>query len=60
MKQRNNSIDAIKGIAIVLVMAGVFWDKISTFFGELMEGMLGKNPLDDISKDNIPMGTPQP
>lgn len=47
-------------IAIVLVLAGVFWDRISVFFGELMTDMLGKNPLDKINSNNIPVATPTP
>lgn len=47
-------------IAIVLVLAGVFWDRISAFFGELMDGMLGKNPLDEIDSSKVPIATQQP
>lgn len=40
-------------IAMVLVLAAVFWDKISAFFSELWEDVVGKNPIDDIDKSKV-------
>lgn len=37
-------------IAIVLVLAAIFWDNISVFFNDLWDSVVGKNPIDDISK----------
>lgn len=37
-------------IAIVLVLAGIFWDKISAFFESLWNSVVAKNPVDDIHK----------
>lgn len=45
-------------IAIVLVLAGVFWNEISEFFGNLMSSMLGKNPVDKIDGSSISVSTP--
>lgn len=51
-KERGGSeiIAVVLVIAIVLVLAAMFWDKISVFFGELWDSVIGKNPIDDISK----------
>lgn len=40
-------------IAVVLVLAAVFWDKISVFFGDLWEDVVGKSPIDDIDKSKV-------
>ena len=40
-------------IAIVLALAAVFWDKISEFFSNLWDSVVGKNPIDDIDKGNV-------
>ncbi len=40
-------------IAIVLVLAAVFWDKISEFFSDLWTSVVGKNPINDIDKSNV-------
>ena len=37
-------------IAIVIVLAAIFWDKISEFFTNLWDSVTGKNPVDDIHK----------
>ena len=40
-------------ISIVLVLAAAFWDKLSEFFGDLWESVVGKNPIDDIDKSQV-------
>ena len=44
-------------IAIVLVLAGVFWTEISKFFGNLMGSMLGKDPMGNINTSGITIPT---
>lgn len=55
-KERGGSeiIAMVLVIAIVLVLAGVFWNKISGFFGELMGDMLSKKPSINASDVSIP------
>lgn len=40
-------------IGVVLVLAAVFWEQISTFFGGLISKMFGNAPSGDINKDNV-------
>lgn len=51
-KERGGSeiIAIVLVIAVVLVLAGIFWDKISVFFEDLWNSVVGKNPIDDMHK----------
>ena len=37
-------------IAIVLVLAGIFWNKLYEFFNGLWDKVIGKDPTDTITK----------
>lgn len=49
MKKEKGSaeiIGAVVVIAITLVLAGIFWDKLKEFFGTLWAQVTGKNTVD--------------
>ena len=46
-------IAVVMVIAIVLVLAAVFWEGISKFFGDLWNSVTGKNPINDINATGV-------
>lgn len=51
MKKEKGSAEIIAMvliIAIVLVLAGIFWNKLQTFFNTLWDKVVGKDPSDNI------------